>query len=101
MADSVLDEILGWFKPKPNPPRDRSAAGEGLFANLPTNNNLSNWAAAGTRNRELQETQLAWNDTEALWRRSPLGQEDFTELVMPIVRDAEIVRTVSGLKHLR
>ncbi|MDO1560109.1 type IV secretion system DNA-binding domain-containing protein [Brevundimonas sp. 2R-24] len=40
--------------------------------------NLTNWLAGDQRLKELQETRRAWEETEALWRASPLagGLED-------------------------
>lgn len=52
--------------------------------------NLTGWLfGSGTKNRELRETRRAWDDTEVLWRGSPLGESNFTPLLLEIHREAE------------
>jgi Type IV secretion-system coupling protein DNA-binding domain len=50
--------------------------------------NLANWLAGGTRERELRDTQAAWNETEALWRASPLGKEPTYRLAIQFMQEA-------------
>jgi hypothetical protein len=50
--------------------------------------NIANWFAGGTRDRELQETQAAWNETEAYWRASPLGGQPTYRLAIEFMEAA-------------
>jgi hypothetical protein len=49
--------------------------------------NLRNWMIGGTRGREASETRAAWEDTQRLWRASPLGRQDLHDLTVAFVRD--------------
>ena len=51
--------------------------------------NLRNWLSPSPRSRELSETREAWATTEALWRASPLAAGPLSQLVLPIVREAD------------
>ena len=84
MAQSILDEILAWFKPQPE--RPRRAEGNGLISTVPSSTNLSNWMAGGTATREREETRALWAEVERAWRASPLAQEGLSDRVLRFVR---------------
>jgi hypothetical protein len=52
------------------------------------NTNLTNWLSGGARSREQNETRADWNEVEALWRRSPLAENDTSALAVEIVQEA-------------
>lgn len=88
MADDLFDEILGWFRPKPESSgaRQRRLENQATWAAMPAKNNLSNWMAGGTVGREREEMRAAWSEVEAAWRTSPLGRTSTSDLVVEFVR---------------
>lgn len=48
--------------------------------------NLGQFFRGGTKERELRETEAAWDDTQALWRRSPL-ERGISELATELTID--------------
>jgi hypothetical protein len=55
---------------------------------VPIGTNFAAWFSGGTRDRELRETRDAWEETEALWRKSPLGSTEISDTVRALVREA-------------
>lgn len=50
------------------------------------NTNLGQWFGGGTRFRELEDTRRAWQETDVLWKASPLGQTSTTDRVWAFIR---------------
>lgn len=82
MAQSIIDEILDWFKPKPEKPKP---ATDGLWVSLPSNNNLSNWMAGGTAAKEREETRSLWAEVDRAWRMSPLARDAIDDRVVRFI----------------
>ncbi len=53
-----------------------------------SDNNLKSFFVGGTKNRERRETRQAWEETQRLWRASPLAQAELSEFTTSLVRDA-------------
>lgn len=88
MADNLFDEIIGWFKPKPESAgaRQRRLNSQATWSELPAASNFSNWVAGGTVSRELEATRASWAETEAAWRASSFASQPLSDLVLDFVR---------------
>jgi len=52
------------------------------------NNNLGQWFSGGSRSREMEDTRRAWDETQALWRASPLGRSSTEDRIRDFARGA-------------
>ncbi len=50
--------------------------------------NFKNFLVGGTRDRELRDTQAAWEETQAYWRGSPLASTSAMDVSLALVRRA-------------
>jgi hypothetical protein len=51
--------------------------------------NLGNWLSASPREREQRETRRAWEETQELWRASPLGQTTIFDLTIGLIEELQ------------
>lgn len=49
------------------------------------NSNLGQWLSGGSRSREMEETRLAWEDSDRLWQRSPLATQTTYDRVLDLM----------------
>ncbi|UTP39771.1 type IV secretion system DNA-binding domain-containing protein [Phenylobacterium sp. LH3H17] len=49
------------------------------------NSNLGQWLSGGSRSREMEETRLAWEDSDRLWRNSPLATQTTYDRVLDLM----------------
>ena len=50
--------------------------------------NLKSFFVGGTKERERRETRQAWEETQRLWRASPLASGELSDFTTALVKEA-------------